>query len=583
MLGTMRTLWEQLLTFITHDPFVELAAIVCIALVIAGVLHALKQPVMIGYILTGVLVSPTLLNMMQHVEYVETFAHIWIALLLFLVGLWLNPRTIKEVGKVAVVIGVGQVVFTTWIGALITYGLGFDLLTSLYVGIALAFSSTIIIVKLLSDNKALDTLYGKIAIGLLIVQDIIAMILLMTLASLPVGDVVVTSRRAFAGTVLLKILITIVVVWAAIKRVLPRIAKYFAGSPELMLLFSLAVCFLFTVSSELLWFGMEVWALIAWLSLAALPYRFEIMSKMKPLRDFFIILFFVFLWSQLQFSNIAEYIWPILILSFFVLLGNPFIVMTLMGLMGYQRNIGLMVWFTVAQISEFSFILMAIGRSMGLIQNANVVSMVTLIGLITITWSSYYFAYASAIYHRIKRYLRIFERISLSKRQHSPQHSEQISVETLVLWNHRTGESIVKTLRKKETSFLIVDYNPHIIAKLEQQWIPCIYGDASNIEFYEHIDLWALRMTISTIPDYHTNMTVLQLMKWKYPEMVVICSAKDLQEAEMLYARGADYVLISQVIGGQYAAMLIENFDNNVEHYLALKEYHLFQIEERKA
>ncbi|GAG16612.1 unnamed protein product, partial [marine sediment metagenome] len=250
------------------------------------------------------------------------------------VGLNLNPRIIRDVGKVSLVTGVGQVIFTSLIGFFIGQLLGFSTMTSIYIAIALTFSSTIIIMKLLSDKGDMETLYGRIAIGFLIVQDLIVIIILMIISSIPAGIDFTTLalETVLKGTGLLILLFLISVY------IFPRLTKSIAKSQEFLLLFSIGWCFAISSLFYYLNFSIEAGALVAGITLSLSPYHYEISSKMKPLRDFFIILFFILLGSQMVFTNISQYIIPVLIFSAFILIGNPLIVMVLMGLMGYTKR-----------------------------------------------------------------------------------------------------------------------------------------------------------------------------------------------------------------------------------------------------
>lgn len=550
--------------FFVWHPFAELAAVLTVVVAITALMRVLKQPLIIGYIIAGILMSPNILNLIQHTESVKMFAHIGVAFLLFMVWLGLNPAVVKDLWKASLVVWVWQVVFTTAIGMGIALLLGFDIVTSIYVAIALAFSSTIIIVKLLSDKWVLDELYGKISIGMLIVQDIIAMVILMVLASLPVDGSIV-NRWSFSALLLGKMAVVGLVAYGLTTYVLPRIMWYIAKSQEFLLLFSIGRCLLFAAGLEAFGFSLEIGALLAWLTLATLPYRFEISSRMKPLRDFFIVLFFVFLGSQLQFSDVSVYIVPIIVFSLFVLVGNPFIVMVLMGWMGYKRKNGMMVWFTVAQISEFSFILMWLALTIWHITNVDIVSMVTIVGLITIAWSSYYFTYSDQIYAKIGKYLKIFEKKQALSETHFSPKAEDYDV--IVFGNHRTGEGILNSFQRDEKRFLIVDYDPRVIRELEAKDIPCMYGDASDIETLEELSLHKAKMIVSTIHDYEANALILQYANKTENNIITILSANKVDEAEVLYTAGAHYVLVPHIIGWHHTAMMIEEYAYDASKY----------------
>jgi len=316
---------------------------------VSVVVRLLKQPLIIGYILSGVLVGPLVFNLVHESTPLGVFSDMGIAFLLFIVGLHLSPKVIKEVGKVSLVTGIGQLVFTSLIGYLICILLGFNKIVSLYIAVALTFSSTIIIMKLLSDKDSLEKLYGKISIGFLLVQDLAAILILIVVSSLSNGF----SGGSLIFSTIFKGILLFAILYPIGHFVLPRFTNFFAKSQEFLFIF--AVSFGFGLSLLFLYagFSLEVGALFAGIMLSMSSYSFEISSKLKPLRDFFIISFFIVLGSRMVFSDISNLILPAIILSLFILIGNPIVVMALMGLLGYSKKTGFMAGLTVAQISEF--------------------------------------------------------------------------------------------------------------------------------------------------------------------------------------------------------------------------------------
>lgn len=226
----------------------------------------------------------------------------------------------------------------------------------------------------------------------------------------------------------------------------------------------------------------------------------------------------------------------------------------------------MMVWFTVAQISEFSFILIWLAFSIGHITDVNIVSLVTIVGLITIAGSSYYFTYADQIYARCKKYLKVFEK-SLSQAEQKIPISHE-TYEVIVFGNHRTWASVVHMLQKNKKKFIIVDYDPAVISKLSEEWIPCRYGDAGNIDFLDTLPLQDIKMLISTIHDYETNMLLLQKSKLYWSSIVTILSASNVRDAEWLYEHGAEYVLVPHIVWWHHTAMLIEQYEYDLEKYI---------------
>jgi Kef-type K+ transport system membrane component KefB len=419
------------------DIFTEISIIIAITFVISGILHLLKQPLVIGYIFSGIIVGPSLLNLVTSPETMGIFAHIGIALLLFTVGLSLNPRMIKDVGKVSIITGLGQVIFTSGIGFLIATALGFSTIVSLYIAVALTFSSTIIIMKLLSDKGDTDTLYGKIAIGFLLIQDLVVVLVLIVVASLSGGF----SLQALAFGLLVKgVGLLGAILWASYY-ILPRVTKLVAKSQEFLLLFSIGWCMVFASLTYALGFSIEIGALLAGVTLAMSPYRYEISSKMRPLRDFFIVLFFILLGSQMEFLDISTQIVPIAVFSTFILIGNPIIVMSLMGMLGYTKRNSFLAGLTVAQISEFSLIFISLGISVGHLSK-EVLSLVTVVGLITIAGSTYMILYADKLYVLLERYLSIFERSGKKVDDH--KYKGKGSYDIILFGYNRIGFDILK-------------------------------------------------------------------------------------------------------------------------------------------
>ncbi|MBU2652644.1 MAG: cation:proton antiporter, partial [Bacteroidetes bacterium] len=385
--------------------FIELSIIIVVTMILAGFAKMLKQPMIIAYIASGLILSPYGLNVVNSHDTVGTFSQMGIAFLLFMVGLSLSPRIIKTVGKISVITGLGQILFTSGIGFVIARLLNFSYIEAIYIAIALTFSSTIVIMKLLSDKKDLETLYGKIATGFLIVQDIVAMFILIFIASLSadgnIYNIIIQSTLKVVGSITLVLLIGYYV--------LPKILKKIADSSEFIMLFSIAWCLALASALHQIGLSIEIGALLAGVSLSISPYRHEIASRIRPLRDFFLLMFFVFLGTQMEFSNFGNYWLAIIIFSTFILIGNPLIVMALMGFSRYTKKTGFLAGLTVAQISEFSLILIALGIKMGHI-SPDILSLVTVTGLITIGGSTYFIMYGKKIYKKISPYLDFFER-----------------------------------------------------------------------------------------------------------------------------------------------------------------------------
>jgi Kef-type K+ transport system membrane component KefB len=557
------------------EIFTELSTIIALALGVSLFMRLLKQPLIVGYILTGIIVGPYALNILHNGDVIELFSKIGITILLFIVGLNLSPNVIREVGRVSLITGIGQVVFTSIIGFGIALLLGIDRVAAMYVAIALTFSSTIIILKLLSDKGDLNKLYGKIAIGFLLVQDIVAtLILLITSAFATSGA---ESIWYIAGITLLKGILLIWLMLLVSRYILPRVSKYIAESQELLFLFSIAwglgLASLFSVFG----FSVEIGALIAGVSLSMTPYAFEVASRMRPLRDFFILLFFILLGSQMVLTDIGSLLFPALLLSVFVLIGNPIIVVILMNLLGYSKRTGFQAGLTVAQISEFSLILATLGFQMGHIPQ-NIMSLITLVGLITIAGSTYLILYSDQIYPHIERILSFLEIKRNTGREHAADKYQAI-----LFGYQRVGSDFVTSLERLGLDFIVVDFNPDSIKQLEANEIPCKYGDANDPEFLAELDLKGLKYIITTIPDFETNMFLLRTVRAVNKRAITVMLSHNREDTLALYAEGASYVIMPHYLGAQYAVRLIGRAGTDKQEYHAHRARHLAHLEKRES
>ncbi|MAG78846.1 sodium:proton exchanger [Candidatus Pacearchaeota archaeon] len=555
-----------------EELFIKLSLIIVIAVGVSAVMKLLKQPLIIGYIFTGIIVGPLFFNLIgTENEIMSTFAKVGVALLLFTVGLHLNPKIIKEVGKVSLITGIGQVIFTSVIGFLIAISLGFSTTASIYIAVALTFSSTIIITKFLTDKGDINSVYGKISIGFLIIQDIIAVFVLMFISSVTTGDGGISNILItfFKGIIVTLIFFGLSALF------IPTITKRVAKSQEFLFLFSIAWCLALASLYHYLNFSLEIGALFAGVALSISPYSSEISSKLKPLRDFFIVMFFIIIGSQMIIGDISQNIVPIIIFSLFILLGNPLIVMILMGVLGYTKRNSFMAGLTVAQISEFSIILVTLGLSVGHL-NQDILSLVTMVGLITIAGSTYMINYSNKIYFLISDYLGIFEKKGAIEKK------KKIEKYGAILFGYnRIGFGILNSFKRIKKNYLVVDFNPNTISDLTKVGIPCLYGDAYDTELLEELQLDKTPLVISTIPDFETNILLIETIRAKNPKAIIIVRSSQIKDAFEFYKKGASYVLTPHFLGGEYLAKMVNNIKTSEKGYKEEKNKHIKMLKER--
>lgn len=488
--------------------FLQIALILVFAAIAGAVAQLLKQPVIVAYIVVGVLAGPSVFGVVNSASEVELLAKVGIAILLFLVGLKLDINLIKSTGVVALLTGVGQVVFTSVIGYFIVIALGFETIPAIYIAVALTFSSTIIIIKLLSDKRELDMLHGRIAVGFLIVQDllvIVAMILIVAIGQ--------PSEEPIAGQIVRTFLsgfLFLAAVALTAKLILLRILDWLVKNQELTLLFSVAWAVALGASSYALGLSLEVGSFVAGVALASTPYRESIGARLISLRDIMILFFFISLGAELNFTNASSQIWPAIILSAFVLIGNPIIVMIIMGTMGYRSLVSFKAGLAVAQISEFSLILIALGFSLNQVDE-NVLSLVTMVGIITITISTYFILYSDQIYRKIYKLLKIFEIKNPTKGLEDSSFDNPYDI--IVIGAGRLGGDIIRGLRLRGAEILVIDYDPQALRKVRSDRVETLYGDVSEPEFAEALPINEADHIICAVPDITTNAVLLEVLR----------------------------------------------------------------------
>ncbi|MCA9369866.1 MAG: cation:proton antiporter [Pseudomonadales bacterium] len=552
--------------------FGEITLLLALTAGISLVMKLIRQPLIIGYILAGVLAGPYMLGILTDTHSIELFSTFGITILLFIVGLHLNPLVIREVGKVSLVTGLGQVLFTSLVGFLISLLIGLNVIAALYCSIALTFSSTIIILKLLSDKGDIQSLYGKIAVGFLLVQDIVASIILMAFSSF--GTAANQPLPLTITLLVVKGLLLFCFLYAVSKYVLPKLITFAAGSSELLFLLSLSWGLLVAVLFQTLGLSLEIGALIAGITLSTSDYVEEIAARLRPLRDFFIILFFVLLGAEMILDFTPQILLSALALSLFVLIGNPIIMIVIMNLLGYKQRTGFMAGLTVAQISEFSLILATLGLQLGHISK-EVMTIITLVGLITISISSYFIIYAERIYPPLRKILKFFQ----LRKKTSEKQKKIKKIDVLLFGYNRVGLQLLTFLKKQDYRVGVVDLDPATADKLPGKRAPLFHGDIENIEFLESLPLSEAKLIISTITKTETTLLLTKTVRTANPTATIILFAHTQEDAHELYQAGATYVVLPHHVGADHLTQIIESLGFEEKAYTRRKNKHVRELE----
>jgi Kef-type K+ transport system membrane component KefB len=526
---------------ISQNPFLEFAIILFLAALLGTIGQVFKQPLIVMFIFLGILVGPSFLNIVHSKENIKLLAEIGIAVLLFIVGLKLDLRLIKSTGKIALMTGLGQVIFTSLFGYFIGIGLGFSSLQSFYIAVALTFSSTIIIVKLLSDKKEIDSLHGQIALGFLIVQDLVVILVMIVLAT--IGRESEASVSVEILKTILYSLIFMVFTFLAMKYFIPKISYFLAKSTELLTLFSIAWAVSLAGISESIGFSGEVGAFLAGVTLASSPFKDVISGRLVSLRDFLLLFFFVHLGSNLDLSVIGAQIVPSIIFSIFVLIGNPIIVLIIMGLMGYRKRTSFLAGLTVAQISEFSLIFAGLGLAVGHI-NEEIVGLITLVGMITIALSTYMILYSHQLYEMLSPFLSVFEK---KKPMVDKLYNDNLvgDYDIIILGLGRFGSELVRRIEaNSDNRYFGVDFDPSVVKKFREMDKPVIYGDLEDPDLFTHLPLEKAKCFINTVPNAEFAAHSIQRLNRLNFKGKIFLTALNSKDQFQLEGIGADNILL---------------------------------------
>jgi Kef-type K+ transport system membrane component KefB len=521
--------------------FQQFALLLLIAAALGLVAGWLKQPLILAYIVMGVAAGPALIGWAAPAEALELLAEFGVTMLLFAVGLKLDPRLVRHLGPVALATGLGQLGFTIVIGYAICLALGYDWVSALYIAIALTFSSTIIIVKLLSDKREIDSLHGRVAMGFLIVQDIAVVIALMILGSLreapeaSVAQLALVTAAKLAGAA--------AVVWVALRFVVPQLARRAARSGELLLLASIAWGVLAAAGGELAGFSKEVGAFLAGFTLAATPFRDAVAGRMASVRDFLLLFFFIELGLRLEVGAIGGELLPAVLLSAFVLIGNPLIVMTIMGAMGFRARTGLLAGLTVAQISEFSIVFVAMGVTLGHVGGA-ALAVTTTVGIVTIAASTYMILYSEKLYEWLAPVLGIFERkVPYREVRGALAPHDEVRPEVIVFGMGRYGRRLAEQLQHDGRQVLGVDFDPELVRGAAHATVPVRFGDASDPALLDDLPLAAAQWAVLTMPDPDVALALVAALRTHHYRGRIALAARSGEDMRRLSRAHPDLLL----------------------------------------
>ncbi len=564
---------ELLQNLIHSSDLAQLSAILGVVMILTAIIKKLNQPLIIWYLIAGVLVGPLFLWLIDPSAeghwFIELFSHLGISLLLFMVWVGLNLKEIKEQGKVALGVGMIQIIATVGFGYLMSVFLWYDASTSVFLAIWLTFSSTIVIVKLLTDKEENETVYGKISIWILIVQDLVVMLVMILIALQWSGSWEWGSSVLFLeGFVLLCLVVLIA------KYVLPRVVKWLATEQEFLVLVGIWYCLILGTCFQLVWFSFETGCLLAGMSFATSPFRMQLTSKLTPLRDFFLVLFFIGMWLNLSREGLDQHIPLIGGSLIFVMVFKPLIIYLAATRFGYSHQVSFKSATSLGQISEFGFIILAIWLSLWYVSDDSLMSAMVVIGLVSIWVSSYLTMNNNEIYTRMQKYLG--DDMTASTEEIWNDELERVDV---ILFGYgRMWYHLAAKFTSDQVSHVVIDHNPELVQELEERPGEYIFADASNSEVYKHLFHHELKMVITTTRDLEDDLLIISEVQTYNPDIIIVAVSNHVQQALTLYEAWADYVIMPEALWAKHATALVEEIWFDSEKFIQEKVQHVKEL-----
>lgn len=491
--------------------FYQLAAILILAGICGTAAYILRQPLIVAFIAAGLLAGPHMLHIVTRADdTLETLAQLGITLLLFMVGLKLDLGLLKKLGKTAVITALMQILATLAGGAVLCLLMGYGLAEAVLIGTALALSSTIVVVKLLSDRRAIDSLYGQMSLGILIMQDIFVILATIVLAgAAAAGDESAGLANLFI--ILLKVGGLIAAAALFIRFAAQPLSRLLSHNPELMVIFGIGFAGISAAFCQYIGLSREMGGLVAGVMLASTPLNNVLAARLMGLRDFLLLFFFVNLGAHMNLAAMAEQIGPALILSAFVLGVKPVIVMIIMRMGGFRRRTGFMTGVMLGQISEFSMILMVMASSAGFASGASV-NMTTLVALVTIALSTYAIIHSERLCDFLDHNAALFK-ADKGREAKGEDTKAGKNYDIIIFGLGRYGIAMAKEFRDRGFTVLGVDFNPEAIKFAEENGISALYGDAADPEFASHLPLTRTMAVVFAFHHYITGPLTTDLRR----------------------------------------------------------------------
>lgn len=554
----------------------------------AFIAHYLKQPLLLAYIAAGVIIGPRIgFGFIKNEHDIETISHIGLILLLFMIGLEINVKKLKEVGRSLVVTGSMQFVICVLLGlgffSLLGFTMGGGNYNLLYLAVCCGLSSTAIVVKLLYSKFELDTLAGRLTLGILVFQDIWAIIMLSIQANLASPDVILILLSFVKGA--LVVLISLL----ASKYILPGLFKAVAKTPEIVLIASIGWCFLICGLAEVFGLSLEMGALIAGVAISTFPYNHDVIAKVINIRDFFVTLFFVALGMQISNPSDNPGILLYAVAAAVFLIASRFLsIFPLLYSLKNGNRVSLLTSINLSQISEFSLVIAALGLAAGQI-SPEILTIIIFTFVITSVASTYMIKYSDEIQKFLSRIVVKIGFKDVGSKESKAGDSDKRDI--AILGFYTIASSLISEMESYDAvnedgvrildNVMVIDFNPEVHKKLTDKGIKAFYGDISHTDTLHHAGLEHAKIVISTIPDSilvgTNNLKLLSNIRSVAPNAKVIVTSDSPDMAVKLCENGAHYVLVPRVLSAQSIMEVLKIILNDIDEDVMSNELELLK------
>jgi Kef-type K+ transport system membrane component KefB len=522
------------------------------------VAHQLKQPLILAYLVAGYVIGPQGFELIRDHHSVETIASLGLLLLMFMIGLEIDLKKIVSAGKSILVTGAAQILGTLALGIGFFLLCGFEMKTgslgALYLGVAATLSSTVIIIKILYERRELDTLPGRISLGVLVLQDIVAIVFLALQPQLNDPSVWVL------GGILLKVVVLVGVALLISRFVLPQLFSAFARLPELVLVGALAWCFLVALGASWLGLSREMGALVAGVAISTFPYTLDVAAKVTTIRDFFITLFFVALGMQIPQPEWGALGWALVISGFVI--ASRFVTVSLpLYFMKQGLRASLLPAIHLTALSELSVVVVALGLAEKHIA-PELFGMVSYAFLILAVLASFGISKSEKVLPVGFRFMRMLGMKDLDQTEstgpvvESGEGHGHGGAKIFLLGFSWTASSLLEELQRTQPDAVrelaVIDFNPNVHHELKRRGVRAIYGDISQRDTLIHAGIADAEMILCTLPNTllkgSSNLRLLRQLRELNATAEIVVHAELIKDVPDLYAAGASHVLLTRLV-----------------------------------